>query len=91
MFTADLLKFLESLTSKFLEKPSLNYAVVRNAKSLNQEIMCMTPEKGMKRSKSVVDNLVQLDRVTAREADGMYAEYKQYLQIVVMKNLTLED
>ena len=53
--------------------------------------MCMTPEKGMKRSKSVVDNLVQLDRVTAREADGMYAEYKQYFQIVVMKNLTLED
>ena len=61
VFTADLLKFLESLTSKFLEKPSLNYGVVRSAKSLNPEIICMTPEKGMKLSKSVVDNLVQLD------------------------------
>ena len=36
--------------------------------------MCMTPEKGTKLFKSLVDNLVQLDRVTPKEADGIYAE-----------------
>ena len=41
--------------------------------------MCMTPEKGTKLFKSLVDNLVQLDRVTPKEADGIYAEYKRYL------------
>ena len=40
--------------------------------------MCMTPEKGTKLFKSLVDNLVQLDWVTTKEADGIYAEYKQY-------------
>ena len=46
VFTADCLKILESLTSKFVEKFPLKYAAVRNAKSLNLEILCMTPEKG---------------------------------------------
>ena len=59
--TADCLKFLESLTSKFVEKSPLKYAVVRNAKSLNPEIMCMAPEKGTKLFNSLVDNLVHLD------------------------------
>ena len=58
LFTADCLKFRESLTSKFVEKFPLKYAVVQNAKSLNPEIMCMTPEKGTKLFKSLVDNLV---------------------------------
>ena len=35
VFTADCLKFLESLTCKFLEKTPLKYTVVPNAKSLN--------------------------------------------------------
>ena len=48
VFTADCLKFLELLTSKFVEKSPLKYAVVRNAKSLNPEIICMTPENGTK-------------------------------------------
>ena len=48
LFIAKCLKLLESLTSKFVEKPPLKYAVVKNAKSLNLEIMCMTLEKGMK-------------------------------------------
>ena len=48
LFIADCLKLLESLTSKFVEKLPLKYAVVKNAKSLNLEIMCMTLEKGMK-------------------------------------------
>ena len=48
--------------------------------------MCMTPEKDWKLFKSLVDNLVQLDRVTTKEADVIYAEYKQYLEMVVMKN-----
>ena len=48
--------------------------------------MCMTPEKDRKLFKSLVDNLVQLDRVTTKEVDGIYAEYKQYLEILVMKN-----
>ena len=52
------MKFRESLRSKFVEKFPLKYAVVRNAKSLNPEIMCMTPEKGTKLVKSLVDNLV---------------------------------
>ena len=67
MFTADCLKFLESLTSKFVEKAPLRYAFVQNAKSLNPEITCMTPEKGTKLFRSLVDNLVQLDRVTPKE------------------------
>ena len=46
VFTADCLKFLESLTSKFVENFLLKYAAVRNAKSLNLEILYMTPEKG---------------------------------------------
>ena len=46
VFTADCLKIHESLTSKFVEKSSLKYAAVQNAKSLNLEIMCMTAEKG---------------------------------------------
>ena len=86
VFTADFLKFLESLTNKFVERSPLKYAVVRNAKILNPEIMCMTPEKGTKLLKSLVDNLVQLDRVTPKEADGIYADCKRYLEIVVMKN-----
>ena len=40
--------------------------------------MCMTREKGIKLFKSLVDNLVQLDRITSKEADDTYAEYKQY-------------
>ena len=86
VFTADYLKFLESLTNKFVEKSPLKYAVVRNAKSLNPEIMCMTPEKGTKLLKSLVDNLVQQNRVTPKEADGIYAGCKRYLEIAVMKN-----
>ena len=61
VFAAGCLKFLESLTSKFVEKSPLKYAVVRNAKSLNPEIMCMAPEKGTKLFNSLVDNLVHLD------------------------------
>ena len=38
----------------------------------------MTREKGTKLFKSLVDNLVQLDRITSKEADGIYAEYKRY-------------
>ena len=34
----------------------------------------MTPEKGTKLFKSLVDNLVQLDQVTPKEGDGIYAE-----------------
>ena len=30
-------------------------------------------------------NLVQLGRVTPKEADGIYAEWKRYLEMVVMK------
>ena len=86
VFTVDCMEFLESLTSKFVEKSPLKYAVVRNAKSLNLEIICMTPEKGAKLFKSLVDNLVQLDQVTPKEVGGIYAEYKQYLEMVVMKN-----
>ena len=37
--------------------------------------MCMTPAKGTKLFKSLVDNLVQLDRVTPKKTDGIYAEY----------------
>ena len=48
--------------------------------------MCMTPEKGTKLFKSLVDNLVQLDRVTPKEVDGIYAEYKRSFEMVVMKN-----
>ena len=86
VFTADCLKFLESLTSKFVEKSLLKYDVVQIAKRLNPEIMCMTPEKRKKLFKSLVGNLVQLDRVTPKEADGVYAQYKRYLEMVVMKN-----
>ena len=55
VFTADCLRFLESLTSTFVEMSPLKYAVVRNAESLNPEIMCITPEKGAKLFKSLVD------------------------------------
>ena len=40
--------------------------------------MCMIPEQDTKLFKSLVDNLVQLDWVTIKEADGIYAEYKRY-------------
>ena len=53
VFAADCYKFLESLTSKFVEKSPLKYA-----KSLNPEIMCMATEKGAKLFNSLVDNLV---------------------------------
>ena len=49
----------------------------------------MTPEKGTTLFNSLVDNLVQRDRVTPKEADGIYAEYKQYLEMVVKKNQQL--
>ena len=87
VFTADCLKFLESLTSKFVEKSPLKYDVVQIAKSLNPEIMCMTPEKGKKLFKSLVGNLVQLEADEADEADGVYAQYKRYLEMVVMKTV----
>ena len=38
----------------------------------------MTREKGTKLFKSLVDNLVQLDRITSKEADGIYVEYNRY-------------
>ena len=38
----------------------------------------MTPDQGTKLFKSLVDNLVQLARVTPKEADRIYADYKQY-------------
>ena len=58
---ADCLTFFESLASKFVKKSRLKFVVVRNTKRLNPEIICMTPEKGTKFFKSLVDNLVQLD------------------------------
>ena len=90
-FTADCLKFLESLTSKVVGKSPLRYAVVSNAKSLNPGIMCMTSEKGTKLFKKLVDKLAQLDRVTPKEVNGIYAEYKRYLEMVVMKNSTVSE
>ena len=72
-----------------MENSPLKYAVLRNAKSLNPEIMCMTPEKSTTLFKSLVDNLVQLDQVTPKEADGIYAEYKRYLEMVLKKNWQL--
>ena len=42
--------------------------------------------KGTKLFKSVVDNLVQLVRVTLKEADSIYAEYKRIPEMVVIKN-----
>ena len=51
VFTANCLRFLESLTSAFVEMSPLKYAVVRNAESLNPEIMCITPEKSAKKKK----------------------------------------
>ena len=51
--------------------------------------MCMTPEKSTTLFKSLVDNLVQLDQVTPKEADGIYAEYKRYLEMVLKKNWQL--
>ena len=51
--------------------------------------MCIIPEKGTERFRSLVDNLVQLDWVTPKEADGIYAEYKWYLEKFVMKNYQL--
>ena len=77
------------ISDKFVENSHLKYAVLRNAKSLNPEIMCMTPEKSKTLFKSLVDNLVQLDQVTPKEADGIYAEYKRYLEMVVKKNQQL--
>ena len=53
--------------------------------------MCMTPEKGTKLFKSLVDNLVQLDRVTPKEADGIYAEYKRYLDGCNKKPSTVSE
>ena len=38
----------------------------------------MTCEKGTKLFKSLVDKLVLLDRITSKEADGTYAEYKRH-------------
>ena len=58
VFTADCLTFLESLTSKFVEKSPLKYAVVWNAESSNPEIMCITHGKVTKLFKNLVDNLV---------------------------------
>ena len=72
-----------------LWKFSLKYAVVRNAKSLDPGIMCMTPEKGTKLFKSLVDNLFQLDWVALNKAVGIYAKYKRYLEMVVIKNREL--
>ena len=40
--------------------------------------MRLTPEKNTRLFNSLVDNLVRLDRVTPKEADGTYAEYKRY-------------
>ena len=51
VFTANCLRFLESLTSAFVEMSPLKYAVVRNAESLNPEIMGITPEKSAKKKK----------------------------------------
>ena len=72
-----------------LWKSPLKYAVVRNAKSLDPEIMYMIPEKGTKLFKSLVDNLVQLDWVALNKADGIYAKHKRYLEMVVIKNRQL--
>ena len=38
----------------------------------------MTPAKGKKLFKILVDSLVQLDQVAAKKADSMYAEHKRY-------------
>ena len=51
--------------------------------------MCMTPEKTAKLFKCWVDNLVQLDQVTLKEVDGIYAADKRHLEMVVMKNRQL--
>ena len=53
--------------------------------------MCMTSEKGTKLFKKLVDKLAQLDRVTPKEVNGIYAEYKRYLEMVVMKNSTVSE
>lgn len=58
--------FQQSLTSKFVEKSPNKYALVRNGKSLNPEIMCSKSERGKKCFQSLVDNLILLERVTPK-------------------------
>lgn len=58
--------FLQSLTCKFVEKSPNKYALVRNAKSLNPEIMYSKSERGKKCFQSLVDNVILLERVTPK-------------------------
>ena len=48
--------------------------------------MCMAPEKCTKLFKGVVSNLIKIDPVRLIEEGSINAEYKRYLEMVVMKN-----
>ena len=88
-FRSECLQFLVSLTCKIVERSPLKYAVVRNAKSIDPEIMCLTPQKAKKFFRSFVANLVQMKRVETSVGDSMYSEYKRYLEKVMKKNREL--
>ena len=55
--------YLQSLTCKFVEKSPCKQAVVRNAKSLNPEIICSKLERGKKWFQSLVNNLTKLETI----------------------------
>ena len=78
--------FLKSMTCKLVEKSPLQYAIVRNAKCLNPEVISNNESLAKKRVKDLVENLISLKWITARIGDEVNSEYKRYLEKVVIKN-----
>ena len=88
-FPLDCITFLKTMASQLIEKSPLIFVVVRNARCLNPTVICLYPEIAKMHFQSVVENLVQLNRVTARDGDIMFTEFRHCMDHIVISKREL--
>ena len=74
------------MTCKFIENSPLQYTVVRNATSLDPEIICNHKTLAKESLKGLVSNLIQTKWITPKIRDEIHREYKRYIEKVVVGN-----
>ena len=85
-FKTECRTFLKSMASKIVEKSSLKYAVVLNAKCLNPDIICNKEKLAREKLTSLVENLIQQKWLSEKDGDDVITQFKRYLERVVVHN-----
>ena len=74
------------MASKIVEKSPLKYAVVLNAKCLNPDIICNKEKLAREKLTNLVESLIQQKWLSEKDGDDVIAQFKRYLEQVVVRN-----